>query len=218
MGEPLPFVPGAIKLVTNGTNTENNWANVLHFQYSGPAPTAGFVADTAAEAYNAWEEYLLPLCPPDTTFTGVEVTDLSSDTGAGGEYTAANSGTSTADHLPGGTCVLIDYPSSFRYRGGHPRTYLYIGADENMQDECTWNSAFVTTVTGAWGNFISALSGTTGGGTTIGLQCAISYVSKTSNPVAPYRRAVPIIMPFPANQFTVQPRMASQRRRVRRGR
>jgi hypothetical protein len=218
MGSPLPSVPGVIKTVLNGVNSINNWANVLHWIYTGGPPNAAAVANIANALLNSAQTYLLPLMPTETQITDVTATDLSSDTGEGFEALNPLPGTSTADKLPGGTCVLVDYPSSFRYRGGHPRTYLYIGADENMLNECTWNDAFVSTASEAWGTVQGAVVGSGGDGCVVTSPCAVSYVSRVANPVAPYRRTVPVVMPFSVGAFNIQPVMASQRRRVRRSR
>jgi hypothetical protein len=218
MSSPLPAVANVVRTVINGTNSINNWANVLHWIYTGGPLTIGAVTNIANALLNVAQTNLLPIMPTETMIVDVTATDLSSDTGAGYEALNPQPGSSTADKLPGGTCVLVDYPSSFRYRGGHPRTYLYVGADENMLNECTWNDAFVATVGDLWLGIQSTMTGIGGDGSAITGPCAVSYENRTANPVAPYRRTVPLVMPFGVGNFNVQPVMASQRRRVRRSR
>lgn len=218
MGSPLPAVANVVKTVINGVNSINNWANVLHWIYTGGPLSAAAVVNIATSLGESFISEIIPNCPTETSFVDVTATDLSSDTGEGYEYLSITPGSSTADKLPGGTCVLIDYPSSFRYRGGHPRTYLYTGADENMLNECTWNDAFVATIADAWGALQTNMVGAGGDGSAITGPCAVSYVSSIANPVAPHRRTVPVVMPFGVGDFNVQPVMATQRRRVRRSR
>lgn len=217
---PLVAVPNVLKVEVKGTNSSNDWANVLHCKYSSAPPSVGDIGTMVTELVTAWTATMVPLCPPDTVFTGFAVTDLSSDMGAFVEEETSTAGGSTADKLPASTAFLVSYLTARRYRGGHPRTYLYIGADENLQDECNWNDAFVTTVSTAWQAFSETFSQTYGGLVTTGM-CAVSYVSKYAPNGGPprYYRDVPVVYDLdPTEGAVYEKSLATQRRRQRRRR
>lgn len=217
MGAPLPFVPGAVKLVFNGHNSVNAWANVLHFTYAGSPPAFGDVLTLATVAAGEYAGNMMPLCPADSFFDNCVVTDLSSMTGAGAEAILTTAGTGGGAIIGAGTAALVSYPSSIRYRGGHPRQYLFIGQDSDLLNDCEWKTTSITTFSSAWLNTLAGFLGSTFGSMTINEQCAISYHNRYDNPVPPYVRAVPLVMPIPPGAFTISQTIASQRRRQRRG-
>jgi hypothetical protein len=107
-------------------------------------------------------------------------------------------------------CVLVDYPVSLRYRGGHPRTYIVGGGDGDLDtagsDWSAWNSSFTTAVATSWAAFISGIEAITVGSTVMGTQCCVRYINAGAPLVAP------IVLPLAS--FSVQTQLASQRRRI----
>ena len=207
---PLPSVPNVIRLAFKGTSSELNWENVLHYSYSGPAPT---VAACVAIATAWWNEATIGFpaeMPPAAHMDLVTVTDLSSSSGAQGSFGTPTDGTRTGGLLPASVAVLADYPSSFRYRGGHPRSYIFAGVQTDLTDQSTWGSAFVTPLQSVWQLMLASIVGTAFSGTTITEQCAVSYYS------AGARRVTPLVMPIPSDSATLSLKIASQRRRMRR--
>jgi len=218
---PLPSVPNVIKVAVKGTYTSGyNWANVFHWTYGGTPPSPSACATLAAQIFNTYGGQFLQDMPPIQSMTDCVVTDLSSPTGGEGTFHNVTAGQSTADKLPGNVCTLVSKTIFQRYRGGHPRTYLPIGTDENLADQAHWNSAFVTHVTATWQSFVDSVVGLSDGGATLGQECAVSYY-ETDYTVTPHRRvrrAVPVVYDIAIDGYTIRAELASQRRRIGRRR
>jgi hypothetical protein len=138
----------------------------------------------------------------------ITLTDISSSTGNQGVDTPNIAGSNADMNVPQNAAILVNYPSSIRYRGGHPRTYWPGQAYQNLVDDTHWNAATVTSV----GTFMTAIQNDyytlTSGGTNLTGMCAVSYVT------AKAARVTPLVMPIPNGSFTVESRVASQRRRI----
>lgn len=214
---PLPPVPGVCRLYLNGfVDSENTrrWGNVLHMQYSGAAPSNGVCATYATAVMSAWEVHMGPECPAPTTINQVLVTDLSSDFGGEGEWLGSAAGSRGDDSIPANAAMLVSYVSTRRYRGGHPRQYLYVGGNADFEGAAKWSTAFTAEGLAHWKAFIEAIESLTESGTTFTSLCAVSYISKEVTPVPPHRRPVPLVMPLDATSAVTSQEIASQRRRV----
>src|SRR6516164_9207248 len=130
MGAPLNPVPNVLKVVIEGfvdtSAADQLWANVLHFQYSDGAPTNANCVTIATNVATQWASNVASLCPSPTTLQVVTVTDLTSTTAGEGEALVLHAGTRGDDSIPANAAVLISYPSLLRYKGGHPRQYLFV--------------------------------------------------------------------------------------------
>lgn len=205
----LPNVPNVCKLVFAGVNGANNFALVMHVAWTGTSPSVASLNSFANSLFGLWGANLAALYPPATILNTVTLTDLTTSTGNQGiSTTAPKAGTSGGAVEPANAAILVNYPSSFRYRGGHPRTYFPCPAAGVITNENTWASTVQTDV----GNFMTAL-GTdlntlTNGGTTLAGQCAVSYYHALA------LRATPVVMPIANGVFTVVAKIASQRRRI----
>jgi len=214
MSAPLPTVPNVIKAVLEGTTSfAKNWATIFHWLYSGTPPTAAALSAIASEFAGAFATEFKPLAPPQTAFVGATVTDLSTVSMPMVFEPFAAVGTSTADKLPANCATLISYSVSLRYRGGHPRNYLYIGTDENLLNESEWNTDYVTSVNEALSNFVGVIDGFASGGTTLTDHVAVSYFGgvPTVGGVS-QRREVPLVLPLSTG--SASQKIASQRRRL----
>lgn len=219
---PLPAVPAVVKVAVKGHFSSGyNWANALHWTYGGTPPTSASCATLAGEIFTAYTGAFLGDMPTITYVDEVTVTDLSSSSGGEGNGGTANTpGTSSADKLPGNVTTLISKAIAQRYRGGHPRTYLPCGTDENLQDQGHWNSSYVTHILGQWTTFVDAVVGLSVGGTSLGQECAVSYYTTdyTTTPPSRVRRVTPLVYDIPLDGYSAQAEIASQRRRIGRRR
>jgi len=206
---PLPPAAQTLKVVINGTTSAGrNWANVLHFKYTGSAPTVAICESLAEVIYGIWVSGLIPMQGEDIAITGVYITDLTSATSAEGGYELETAGSRSGDPIPAGASALASYSILFRYRGGHPRQYILAGVVTDLLNTSAWTTEFVGDMVTAWGGFLSSVSGSASGGTTIAGQVAVSYYS------ANVRRVAAEIIPL---TFTgISGIVASQRRRTRR--
>lgn len=218
---PLPNVPNVLKVVVQGNGSEATpitWANVLHFHYSGSAPSGATLNTVAAHIGGSWDTHMVPECPSPTVQNIVEVIDLTSPTSASGFDFTSRPGTRGDDEIPANSAALAVYPVSRRYRGGHPRTYLLVGGNADFLDMAHWSTAFTAEVQSHWHDFLAGVIGFSTGGMTVDSLVNVSYYSKEENPVKPYRRATPVVDVLDISTMFVEQQIASQRRRIGRKR
>jgi hypothetical protein len=156
------------------------------------------------------------LCPSPTTLQVVTVTDLSSDSAGSGEALVLHPGTRGDDSIPANAAVLISYPTQLRYKGGHPRTYLYVLGNADLNGAGHWNTAATTEVQTKWSNFLGQITLAGTGGTTISGMCSVRYKGKFLPNGGPphYYLNTPLVNPFATNSGIAHTQMASQRGRI----
>jgi hypothetical protein len=222
MGAPLNPVPNVLKVVLEGfvdTSAANTlWANVLHFTYSGTPPTNATCATIGTNIGAAWAANVASLCPSPTTLQIVSVTDLSSATAGEGEAAVLHPGTRGDDSIPANAAVLISYPSQLRYKGGHPRTYLYVLGNADLQGATHWSTAATAEVQGHWQSFLFGCLSAGSGGTSLSGFCSVRYKGKfLPNSGAPhFYLNTPLVNPIPTTSAIARQQMASQRGRIER--
>ena len=207
---PFTPVPNVVKVIIDGTSSDLNWNNVLHMIYGGAPPTLASVTALAEFIYNQFVDQFATLMPVVSSVQRVTVIDLSSASSNVGIYEANTAGGSVGELLPASVAFLVSYPVSLRYRGGHPRTYLFIGVWSDLADQSHWSTDFVASATTAITDFQASIVGTTEGGTTYTSQCAVSYRS------ADAWRETPLPLAISTGVFEIGTQIASQRRRMRR--
>lgn len=222
MGAPLNPVPNVLRVVLEGfvdTSAANTlWANVLHFQYGGTPPSNATCASMANSWALVWNNRMAPECPSPTTLQVVTVTDLSSTAAGSGEALVVHPGTRGDDSIPANAAVLISYPSAIRYKGGHPRTYLYVLGNADLNGATHWNSTATAEVQTHWQGFLTDSLTVGTAGTTISGFCSVRYRGKflpNSGPPHFYLNT-PIVNPILPSQATARTQMASQRGRIER--
>jgi hypothetical protein len=205
---PLPAVPGVIKVEWLWSQDGIPAANVLHVGYSGGPPVSGDL-NTLATALVAgwWTGPTAELWSSETTFMGMRLTDLSSDTGAVGEEPVEDPGTNTEGVMPAQACTLINFQIVRRYRGGHPRMYLPAPAFGFQDGPAAWLSTYLTAVTTAFGGYVAATGVATAGDTDLTGPVNVSYVSGGDVRVDPVVDSI--------TGFSVNGVVATQRRRIR---
>jgi hypothetical protein len=208
----LPFVPGVLRFTIEGTTPTHPWANVFHMAYTGAPPSALNCQNWAGEFLTIWTAQFAPLMSTPSTIEKSVVVDLSSATGAGGEIANTSPGSRGTAEVPGSAAVLVSKTISRRYRGGHPRSYIFAGIQTDMVNASHWSAALVAAVDAAYGAFWSTINGYGGGGVSSAGEVIVSYVDKALFPVAPFRRAVPLVEPVTSHVTTA--RIATQRRRI----
>lgn len=208
----LPDVPNVLKVELIYSNGGGPAVNLLHFLWSGSAPSATDCSAIAAGVAAQWQSYILPLLSTNLILEDCVVTDLSSSTSATG---ASHIGVAGADGNPvldAAASIVLSHKIARRYRGGHPRTYLPGIVQTALSDVRTIGASLVTTLDAAFANFLSHFVGTGFGATSIGAFVAVSYVDKTVNPVAPFRRVSPLVENVVSTG--TQKRLCTQRRRL----
>lgn len=219
MGAPLNPVPQVLRCFMEGfIDTEDvyKWGNVLHFQYSGGAPSSSTCDAIAAHVSGSWGTHMAAECPSPTTLQSVNIVDLTSTTSSEGAYNAAVPGTRGDDSIPANAAVLISYQSPLRYRGGHPRQYLYAGGNADLEGAALWSTAFQAEVLTHWTAFLSGVIGFTSGSTTIASFGFVRYRGRYLPNGGPphYYLDDPLYEALDTALITAKQEIASQRRRV----
>jgi hypothetical protein len=194
------------------------WANVLHVTYGGTPPSNATCTAIGTNIAGGWAAQVASLCPSPTTLQVVTVTDLSSPSSGSGEALVLHPGTRGDDSIPANAAVLISYPSAIRYKGGHPRTYLYVLGNADLNGATHWNSLAVTEVQTKWANFLGQMTIAGTGGTTISGFCSVRYKGKfLPNSGAPhFYLDTPLVNPIATNAGIARAQIASQRGRIER--
>jgi hypothetical protein len=206
---PLPNVPAVVRVSLEGTVQGRNWANVFHVRYTGTEPTPTSLSNYLTAWLGVVATEIAPLMDTTTLITGATAVDLTSNTAASAEASLATPGTRAGDLLTANVATLVNYNSSFRYRGGHPRTYYLLGVNADLETANSFTNAFVADVQTFATNMLGYLGTGVVSGTNYTTQCAVSY--REGN--AP--RVTPLVMPIAV--ATVQAGCATQRRRMRKG-
>jgi hypothetical protein len=224
MGAPLAPVPNVLRVTLEGfvdtSSADTLWVNVLHYQYGGTPPSNATCAAIAGSIATIWSQNIASLCPSPTTLQVVTVTDLTSNTAGAGEALVLEAGTRGDDSIPANAAVLISYATPARYKGGHPRTYLYVLGNADLQGATNWSTAATAEVQTKWRAFMQAVLGASQAGTTLSGFCAVRYRGKFLPNGGPphYYLDTPIVMPIATTSATARQQMSSQRGRIERRR
>lgn len=219
MGAPLNPVPSTLKIFASGTNASGTpyiWGNVLHFEYSGTAPSNTTCATIASQVATQWGTHISPEQISTTVLETVTVTDLTSVSSGEGETIVSVPGTRGDDEFAANAAMLISYPSGSRYKGGHPRQYLVGGGFADLFNAATWTTAFTAEYQTHWQAFLNALVGYTTGGTTLSAFGFVRYHGKFLPNGGPphYYLDTPFFTPIPVSEATANQELASQKRRI----
>lgn len=144
---PVPSITGVIKMEVMGNIAgETVWANIFHF---GQA-TAAIPSSVLTGFYGAIESSLNALYTGNmgaaVTVTEVQLTDLTSDTGARISESVDWVGGRIGISAQASACVLASYQIARRYRGGHPRTYFPFGDAALQLNPQSWDETFIANV------------------------------------------------------------------------
>jgi hypothetical protein len=144
------------------------------------------------------------------------VTDLTSDSAGEGEWLGTMSGSRGDDSIPANAAVLISYPAVTRYKGGHPRQYLYVLGNADLTGAAEWTGAATTEVQTHWQAFLTAVEALSVAGTALTSFNSIRYYGKYLPNSGPprYRLTTPVVNPITISEAIAQREIASQRGRV----
>ncbi len=219
MAGPLVPIANVFRVFLEGfVDGENifQWGNVLHFRYTGTAPSNTVCDTIAADIGAAWATHMAPECPAPTILGKVTVTDLTSPTAGAGEDLTGHSGTRGDDSIPANAAMLVSYVFPYRYKGGHPRSYLYIGGNADLEGAAKWSTAFTAEGLAHWQAFVSAVQALSVSGTVLGSLVGVRYRGKFLPNSGPplYYLDTPLVENMNIAAAVTAQEIASQRRRV----
>lgn len=219
---PLP--PAAATLKIQFQHVTSNVPAWVHWyaKYAGSAPQAADAAAIANTCKSLWTTNIAPLVTGAISLNLVQVTDLSSASGAQGQSgSGAVSGTRTGAGTTANDCMLINLHITRRYRGGKPRQYWPGGAAADLADGMHWSAGFQTSWQAAWNAMNSGINAITWTGGNMSGPVNVSYYTLPNTVVTspttgrarnvPTKRSTPLIDPIVSG--TPNARIATQRRR-----
>lgn len=194
-----------------------------HCRWSGTTPTNAILTAVAADFVTAFQTNLRSLLSSHNALLSIEVTDLTSPTGASGIDTTGFLGTRGGTALPGMVAALVNQPFARRYRGGKSRTYWPFLVVEDLLTEQHWQAATISEVDTQFQLYADEVVAIAEGGTLLsGGFVSISYYqgfTAVLNPITGRTRDVPkvrtaAIAPDQIAAFNLNARPATQRRRA----
>jgi len=223
---PTPPVtdPSCIRIEWKvGVNATIEAGSRIFMSYSGSAPSVADLNSLATAVSVAWNDTIAGQVNSTESLHNVTITDLSSDTGAVGEWTGTINGGLEGDiSLPASACAVVNHQIARRYRGGRPRTYLRIGVQEQLSGTNEWDSGALTTFLGTWEGFVAAIIATTGIGITSlaivnisffeGFTTVLNPITGRTKDVPKLRTGGPLVDPITLS--SVATKLGSQRRRL----
>jgi len=201
----LPPVAQVCKVIVQGEFAPTIWENIFHLQFSGLAPDAGALNGLAGQVLTAYVTNFAPLLNTAVAIQSCSIMDLTSPTAASGNATTTSAGSRVGSPNPASIACVISWAINLRYRGGHPRTYLPAGTNEDTINFTSWTQAFIAEATAAASSFHTAMNALVTGSTTYKL-CIVSYRSGNAPRPQP--------LPFQIQGSSVDSRIDSQRRRL----
>lgn len=129
----------------------------FYLSYTGGPPNVTDLNTLATAVSTAWSDHLHGQTNINESLQGVTVEDLSSDTGAVGEWTGSINGVTSGAQFPAGVCCVIGHHIVRRYRGGQPRIYLRAGDSGQLTGTNELSAGFRSTLLGGWEAFVAEI-------------------------------------------------------------
>jgi len=215
-------VPGVFEVIMQGKLDEDaDVINRFFLSFTGGPSTNAQAAALAATVMGQWAANISPVQGSKYSTVQVTVIDLTSATAGEGTVVASHVGTRAGTALPAGVCLVLKFHVNRRYRGGHPRMYLYSLTAADQQDANSWNPTDSAIVGTAWAAFIAAVLAAPPAGLVLTSQSNVSYFSGFTNHTFPSGRTkaipTPRVTPVvdPVVSIGVNNQIGSQRRRYR---
>lgn len=184
---PLPNSPNTIKFRVSGTWNSVPWVNIFHCTYPATRPDTTQLNLLCGSFHTAFKNAFLPQMVSNVTASHTDAWDLHDATGAQGTGGTPGNGTHAGTNpCPTNVAVCVSWPVSYRWRGGHPRTYL-VGMDQSeMVNGRLLVTTFRDSVVVAANTFISQVNAIATQGGNLKL-VAIRYISRGAylNPPLP---------------------------------
>jgi hypothetical protein len=218
-------IAGVIRVDTGFSISGDNVTKSRWFVNYVTGPPSSANLDTCAAALDVYAADNFPaMMDSDTTYTGTELMDLSSDSGAIGAAATPAVGTRGGNPLPASAALVADYKILRRYRGGHPKNFLPWGSSDDLTTAQTWAADFIAPATAVWAGYRDTLIGNLVGAIQFESQVSVHYFEGyTLGPASSggFRKRIPTPVDPPtfdnvvATSYRVT--VGSQRRRLTAG-
>jgi hypothetical protein len=206
-------------IFSDGINTDI--VTRFYLAYAGSAPDSSALNTFCLDVKNEFGTSLVGDLNNSYALGRVHAIDLSSATGAEGDWLGVLNGTATDPPLPSDVAVVTSYEIARRYRGGHPRGYWPLGQSTNLDNPQLWTDAFVGGLQTSMETFFAAVLADVwpGGGPLSHVN--VSYFhgfTVVTNPTTGRARNVPTVRATPlvdtVSSLVVRKHIGTQRRRL----
>lgn len=174
----LPDVPQVLRVGFSGTINTSPFMVGVHLQYTGASlDTTGLNAMCSTWA-GLWDTAFKNMYPNGTALRTVEAWDLTSPAGAYGSANTNFAGTLVGGGLANSAALCISWKVNYRWRGGHPRSYLPPPTSAETSGGNKWSVAFQSTAQTQARLFRTSMNASASGGTTFKMVCVKYYEDK----------------------------------------
>jgi hypothetical protein len=153
-----PPVAQTVLLRVSGLINGLPWNNLFHVRYTGTAPTPDQMNTIAAQTFDAYNSAFTSFLPSTASLLLVESVDLTSPMANSGQFQGNQAGTRVGTPMQNSLAAVVSWHINYRYRGGHPRTYLPAGVLEDIGAGRLWLDPFPTELGAAALGFRAALN------------------------------------------------------------
>jgi hypothetical protein len=141
---PLPASPCLRCRLIYSNSDASEAGSRFYLAYAGAAPTPGNCSSIAEGIEAAWVAGPLAMIHTDWALTEVDVLDITTDTGASGQWTGSEAGTYAGSIIPASAATNVEFDIARRYRGGKPRMFWPPPSSSALLDAGHWTTAFLT--------------------------------------------------------------------------
>jgi hypothetical protein len=216
---PLPPVAKVIKFTFLSQQGSNSRIfNHLFFAYSGTLSLADLIT-LVTTARTAWQTNITTIQITSVALLQVTGTDLSTPSSPTNTQTSTTVGTNGGAHLPDGTSMVIQLKINRRYRGGHPRLYLFGLSQAGLSTDNTWTPSYLASFVNGIQAVITAIQTAPPAAVGTMTPVNVSYFSgfTVSAPAGKRAHNVPVLRGTPFQDAVIATagnnKVASQRRR-----
>jgi hypothetical protein len=141
---PPPSTP-CVRVRLDYVNSDDSLASSRFFlSYAGAAPSAATLDTLASDVSAAWGTHIAPNVGSVWTLAGVDIVDITTESGAFGTWGGSIAGGAGGTQLPSQVAVNVEFNLQVRYRGGKPRIFFPAPETSDQQDSANWSNTFVT--------------------------------------------------------------------------
>jgi len=209
----LKPVQNVLRVRLAGSKAGASWNVLHHWKYVGPLPTGTTLNSLCNSWANAWNTHMAPVHFPDVTLLTVECWDLTApDAGYGSQPGLSFAGTLIGGtSLPANIAAVVSWKVSYRWRGGHPRTYWPAGSTNSVANARSWTVPAMQAFETANSGYLGAVNAISVGGISGHAVC----VRRWNTPVRgepPVEYDPPLVLDI--TSLDVDSRIDTQRRRL----
>jgi hypothetical protein len=218
----LPAVPTVLKVACIFADDSNtDIVSRFYIKYGGSTPNATDLNAFCTNVKDAAVATIMHAVNQAYVLGRVHAIDLSSTSGAEGDWLGAAAGDLTGDPLPSDVAQVCSYEISRHYRGGHPRGYWPMNQAGDLDSPQFWSAGVVAGNQGQFADFFaSVLSSAWSGGGPLS-HVNVSYYhgfTVVTSPTTGRARNVPTVRATPlvdtVGSYVARRHIGTQRRRL----